>query len=147
MQSNVILYLPIKINVLWLHCIHMLPHPKAVQLLWLEKRKQASYWQCTIQEQSGSPQESHLISSSLHVINLPAQCYCSAGHFSSFRDRGIDQVRTVSIVHLCVCCEWKACTIPHFFLKLQQKRKTQMHSEISRWVGLFPHRRLMVWCR
>lgn len=102
MQSNVILYLPIKINVLWLHCIHMLPHPKAVQLLWLEKRKQASYWQCTIQEQSGSPQESHLISSSLHVINLPAQCYCSAGHFSSFRDRGIDQVRTVSIVHLCV---------------------------------------------
>lgn len=102
MQSNVILYLPIKINVLWLDCIHMPPNPKAEQLLWLEKRKQASYRQCTIQGQSGSPQESHLISSSLHVINLPAQCYCSAGHSSSFRDRGIDQVRTVSVAHLCV---------------------------------------------
>lgn len=37
------------------------------------------------------PQESHLISSSLHVINLPPQCYCSNGHSSSFREKGIDQ--------------------------------------------------------
>lgn len=58
--------------------------------------------QCTIQGQSGSPQESHLISSSLHVINLPAQCYCSAGHSSSFRGRGIDQAGTASVLHLCV---------------------------------------------
>lgn len=58
--------------------------------------------QRTIQGQSASRQESHLISSSLHVINLPAQCYCSAGHSSSFRERGIDQARTASVVHLCV---------------------------------------------
>lgn len=66
------------------------------------KRKQGFLsTQCTIQGQSGSP-ESHLISSSLHVINLPAQCYCSAGHSSSFRERGIDQAGTASVVHLCV---------------------------------------------
>lgn len=81
--------------------------PKAVQLLWSEQReknKKTGFLstQCTIQGQSGSPQESHLISSSLHVINLPAQCYCSAGHSSSFRGRGIDQAGTASVLHLCV---------------------------------------------
>lgn len=81
--------------------------PKAVQLLWSEQRKKNKKTgflstQCTIQGQSGSPQESHLISSSLHVINLPAQCYCSAGHSSSFRGRGIDQAGTASVLHLCV---------------------------------------------
>lgn len=57
---------------------------------------------CTMHHpgQSGFPQESHLISSSLHVINLLAQCYCSAGHSSSFRERGIDQAKTASVVHL-----------------------------------------------
>lgn len=46
---------------------------------------------CTIQGQGGCPWESHLISSSLHVINLPVQCYCSTGHSSSFREKSIDQ--------------------------------------------------------
>lgn len=59
------------------------------------------YTQCTIRGPFGSPQESHLISSSLHVINLPAQCYCRTGHSSSFSERGIDQARTASVVHLC----------------------------------------------
>lgn len=34
------------------------------------------------------------------MINLLAQCYCSAGHSSSFRERGIDQAKTASVVHL-----------------------------------------------
>ena len=67
-----------------------------------EKKSSFLSTQCTIQRQSGSPQESHLISSSLHVINLPAQCYCSAGHSSSFRERGIDQAKAACVAHLCV---------------------------------------------
>lgn len=47
--------------------------------------------QSTIQAQTACPGESHLISSSLHVINLPPQCYCSPGHSSSFTGRSIDQ--------------------------------------------------------
>lgn len=46
---------------------------------------------CTFRGHTACPQESHLISSSLHVINLPPQCYCSHGHSSSFREKGIDQ--------------------------------------------------------
>lgn len=46
---------------------------------------------CTFWGHTACPQESHLISSSLHVINLPPQCYCSNGHSSSFREKGIDQ--------------------------------------------------------
>lgn len=132
--------------------------------------------QCTIQRQSGSPQESHLISSSLHVINLPAQCYCIAGHSSSFRDRGIDQARTASVVHLCVLWanskEWTVDTIlPLFFFSLhyvfvqymyaclvnvcifkcqkQQQNRYSMHmySHIFLWVGPFPYWRLVVWRR
>lgn len=37
--------------------------------------------QCTIQGQSGSPRESHLIFSSLHVINLPATVLLQRGPF------------------------------------------------------------------
>lgn len=54
------------------------------------KEKRLSTW-CTFRGHTACPQESHLISSSLHVINLPPQCYCSNGHSSSFREKGIDQ--------------------------------------------------------
>lgn len=55
------------------------------------KRRGLLSTQCTIQGQNGCPQESHLIFSCLHGINLPPQCYSSTGHSSSFRERGIDQ--------------------------------------------------------
>lgn len=56
-----------------------------------EQRKAAIYAVHLPGGHTACPQESHLISSSLHVINLPPQCYCSNGHSSSFREKGIDQ--------------------------------------------------------
>lgn len=73
-----------------------------MQLLWSEQREHVSYLHhAPSRGRGGCPWESHLISSSLHVINLLAQCYCSTGHSSSFREKGIDQASLGNAV-MCV---------------------------------------------
>lgn len=95
-----------------LYCFNSSPHasggigiiPWLPYLIAVQSAEQVSYGHRASsrgREPGARPWEIHLISSSLHVINLPAQCYCNMGHSSSFRERGIDPA-ALSNAFMCV---------------------------------------------